>query len=233
MSDTPRGQTYQYFGKTPSGVEMALTLDVDGKTPAEIAAYLKSVDAELKAAGFTRSDRLDKPAGGWGGKGQQPRAETPPPAGIVRPDHCATPMRYMKYRKEGAPGAPARNLDPGWRDMWVCAKDKQCEDVTSGKSEKAAANFDMKAEAAATPAEAPSNGAVPHDRPMTGDEMIAFWSKTREMGYQRGKVFEVAAEVIHGQGPSMKEKEWMELGKLAVHRVFTRLKEMHTAEAQT
>jgi len=139
MSDT-RG--FSYYGKTPSGVEMALTLDVDaGKKPAEIAAYLKAVDLELKAAGFTRSDRLDKPAGGWGGgKGQQPRPETPPPAGIVRPDHCDAPMRYVKYRKDGAPGAPARNLDPGWKDMWVCSKDKGCEDVTSGKSEKAAAS---------------------------------------------------------------------------------------------
>lgn len=232
--------TFIWYGRAPSGADVEvhlnvneIVLEVAGSTPAnpvtrapyptELFDAFKRADAALKAAGFTRSERFDKPTYGGGGS-KQKRPDTPPPPGIMVPQHCGEAMKYIRYKKDGAKGFPARGVAEGYADMWVCVKDKQCEDVTSGKSDRAHASFDMRPDTEAKPAE--SNG----DRAMEAKEWVDFWTKVRAMGYDRPMVFETAADVLTGHGPSMTDVEFTKLGKIAVHKVFVALKEKHDAK---
>lgn len=203
MSENPQG--FSYYGKTPNGVEMALTLSLEGiDTPDEIATFCTQLDAALHAKKFTRSDRLDKPAGGWGGKGQQQaKPKMAPPAGIVQPPHCGEPMQYVKYHNDktaNAPGDEFRGLPAGWKDMWVCAKDKQCEDVTSGKSDRAAVNFDMKRTPAETAPHGSQGGPGVAETPRAAQpsatapalSWTAFWREATPLGLKQSGLDELA-----------------------------------------
>lgn len=146
---------FVWFGKSPTGADVEFQVDSVGD-----AENAKIVDAAIKAAGFLPSPRFAPPTYGGGGRGNQ-RPETPAPTGIIRPDHCGVPMKYVVYKKDGAKGFPDRGVDAGKADMWVCSKDKQCEDVTSGKSDRAHANFDMK--------KAPASDRAPLAERVNGD----------------------------------------------------------------
>jgi len=255
--------TITWYGKGPSGADFEIKIESDGDATA-IARAAGALDAAMQHASFKASDRFARPAygggGGGGGKGRKPDLD--PPAGIVVPEHCGEPMKYIIYNKDNVTpkareGLTARGVPAGKSDMFVCHKDKQCEEVTSGRSDRAYATFDMKPvkppaaaappKPAAPPAAPPAQEQkpplaerlgrpeTPGDRPMTPEEKVSFWTATRGMGYTREQVFEIAADVLTGHGPSMTDVEFTALtdgSKLAVHRVFVALKEKHETTAK-
>lgn len=102
------GSNFELFLKTPKGIEAALRVSLSDVPPqkvgentvegvAALAAYMARLDAQLAQAGFTRSDRLDKPARGGGGQWQKP--SDPPPPDIQVPVHCGEPMKYRAEKK--------------------------------------------------------------------------------------------------------------------------------------
>jgi hypothetical protein len=109
--------TMTWFGKSPTGadVEFCFDLDVDG--PIDAGATL---DRNLKAAGYTRSERFDRPvyAGPSFGGGKPP--ETAPPADLVVQECCKLPMRYIPVRE-------ATGDKDGVAAHWDCRKGRGCE----------------------------------------------------------------------------------------------------------
>jgi hypothetical protein len=183
MSDNGNSRGFQYFAKSPSGVEIALHLDIDpGKKPEEIADYCAAIDAAMAAKKFTRSDRLDKPAGGWGGKQRQERQETAPPDDLEVPVHCELKMVYI----------PAREATADRKAVaahWDCREGKGCTDVrvvgdnrypftdwhlTKKKPAKAAA-----AAGTTPPAAAPMNGAA--EKPMAYMDFLTIAYKEHKL----------------------------------------------------
>lgn len=256
--------TFIWYGRSPTGADVEVHGSLEGDT-ASSAAMFKTFDAALAAAGFRRSERFDKPTYGGGGPGKNKRPDLPPPPGILVPFcvHCRQSpssekpdvvMRYIKYKKDGAKAGPRTAENEA--EMWVCPREKECEFVKSGKSDRAYAYFHMNPDpaqacaqcgaaagepcehrkppkAAAKSADASkATSAAPGDRPMTVDEKSKFWKAVREMGYSREQVFELAADVLTGQGPSMKDTEFTKItdtSYLSVHKVYTALKEKHDA----
>jgi hypothetical protein len=148
-----------WYGRAPSGAEVEVVLE--DMAPEQVVPRLGALDAALKAASFGPSDRFARPTyGGGGGPGKGKRPDLAPPPGIIVPEHCGEPMKYIVYAKDSAKGHEGRGVPPGKADMWVCHKDKLCEEVTSGRSERAFATFDMKpipaAQDAAPPAKPPA-----------------------------------------------------------------------------
>ena len=177
-----------WYGRAPSGAEVEIHLDpseiaieVEGSTkanpktrapyPTELFDAFKRADSGLASVGFKGSDRFARPTygGGGGGHGKGKRPDLAPPPGIVVPEHCGAPAKYIVYNKDNVTARArealaARGVPEGKADMWVCSKDKACEDVTSGKSERPWAGFDMKPipkPAEAKPAAAPTQPATP------------------------------------------------------------------------
>lgn len=175
--------TFIWYGKSPTGADVEFRVDLPFDT---IEGDAWAVDAALKKAGFVPSQRFAPPTFG-GGRGNQQRAQNPPPPGIVVPEHCGVAMKYVKYKKDGTVAAPAmlaRGLVDGWKDMWLCSKDKQCEDVTSGKSDRPAVNFDMKVMAGDA---APGSVNDASAKPMgLGD----FLNAALKLGYTRLQILE-------------------------------------------
>lgn len=112
--------SFDLYVKAPSGTEAALHVELaDVAHLQEIVDGMKRADALLKAAGFQRSERLDKPAYQKGGGNFQPRPETPPPADLEVPSHCGEHMRYVEAREaSGDKKAVAAH--------WDCRKGRGC-----------------------------------------------------------------------------------------------------------
>lgn len=106
------------YAKSPSGIEVTIAVPIAAHTADAIADYCAALDRELKAKGFTRSDRLDKPAPFT--RGQQPaKPEVQPPADLVIQEHCGLPMKYIPERaKDDGSKIPAH---------WDCRKGRGCE----------------------------------------------------------------------------------------------------------
>ena len=197
MSDPCSGFTI--YGRTPSGVEYTLNVGVDPAAgAAEIAKNLATIDAALKTAGFTRSERLEPKAWGGGGGGGKPRTETPVPPSLERWSHCGVPALYIVYNKDGAKGSVERGVPAGKAEMWACAKDKQCETVTSGQDTRRAVNFDMKPakKTATSPTgAAPVNGpaaAAPTGQPKPIQGYGDFLNAALPLGYTKPEIIKFA-----------------------------------------
>lgn len=122
MNEDPRSG-FAFYVKSPSGIETALHVTTgDLVHVAALVEGMKEADRLLKAAGFVRSDRLDKPVyqRGGGGGGRAARPETPPPADLEVPEHCGQPMVYMPggKRQDGSDYSP----------RWVCRAGSACEE---------------------------------------------------------------------------------------------------------
>jgi hypothetical protein len=218
--------TFTYYGKTPTGVEMALTLDVAADSPpAEIVSRLKDLDLELKKVGFTRSDRLDKPAYGAGGGNFQKKPETPAPPDLEIPSHCDQLMKYVPAREEGD-GKKAVAAH------WDCRKGRGCaEPRTVGENTFPFTNWHLtkkkpdampaKASGSALTADA-SKKAEPADRPMTGKEWTEFWTKARAMSYD-------VPTVLANAG--VDQEAFTKWTKVQVHDLFVKLKDLAEGKA--
>jgi len=145
MNDTDPRSGFAFYVKSPSGIETALhvaTADV-ASIPALVEG-MKEADALLKAAGFVRSDRLDKPAYQKGGGAFNAPQETPPPADLEVPEHCGQPMKYV-------PEKPKANGDGVVSAHWDCRKGRGCaEPRTVGDRVYGFTNWDLAKKAAAT-----------------------------------------------------------------------------------
>lgn len=208
-----------WYGKGPSGADVEIKIEAEGDVAA-IARAAGALDAAMQHANFKPSDRFARPAygGGGGGAGKGRKPDLEPPAGIVVPQHCGEPMKYIRYKKANAKGHEGRGVPAGEADMFVCHKDKQCEEVTSGRSERAFATFDMKPvkpaaasapppAAAAPPAAAPPKPAAPPaappPAPPAASDKIAgemawtsFEAKAEELGYNNQELIREIARGI-------------------------------------
>lgn len=222
-----------WYGKGPNGADVEVQIETEGDARA-IAAAAGALEAAMHGAGFKPGDRFARPAyggGGGGGAGKGRKPDLDPPAGIVVPAHCGEPMKYIRYKSAGAKGHEGRGVPAGEKDMFVCHKDKQCEEVTSGRSDRAFATFDMKpvkpAAAAAppkpaappppaTPPPAPARPATPPAAdPIAGDRAWdSFETKAEELGYNNQELIReiardipvVRGETTRGQLQTLLEK---------------------------
>lgn len=218
-----------WYGRAPSGADVEVVLDVDDPDPLHVVGQASTLDAGLTRAGFKASDRFARPAyGGGGGPGKGKRPDLAPPPGIIVPEHCGEPAKYIVYNKDNVTAKArealaARGVPEGKVDMWVCSKDKACEDVTSGKSERPWAGFDMKpVPAAAPPAKPALEGAFIRDTPppaaaddgvvaaagtgplgekAAGDAAWAsFDAKVEALGYGEATLAEIARGIVIQKG---------------------------------
>lgn len=182
MGDTPHGFTY--YGKSADGVEMALSLPLDGlTTPKDIADYCKQVVSEMKAAGFVRSDRLDKPAyGGGGWKGGQQQAEEPPPADLVVHEHCGEPMRYVKER-------PANGEKAAVAAHWDCRKGRNCAEArTVGDRKFPFTNWHLTKKPAGENAPPTNGNSTSQNGASKLMNWTQFWAKATPLGIKQTDV---------------------------------------------
>lgn len=175
--DTPHGFTY--YAKSADGVEVALTIPLEGlTTPKDVAEYCRQVVSEMKSAGFVRSDRLDKPAyGGGGGRPGAARPEEKAPDNIVVPAHCGEPMVYhAAYKNRNDKEIAAR---------FTCRKGKACAEPEERNGEKwPATNWHMTVKQPGDSAPATNgNGAKPVLMNWT-----QFWAKATPIGVKQSDV---------------------------------------------
>ncbi len=202
MNDTPRTTGFDWYGKSPNNIEIALHVELaDLPHLEQIVAGITELDAKLAVKKFTRSDRLDKPTytgGGWRGAAQ--RQEDPVPAGLHVPSHDGQPMRFI--------AAGARQDGTRYSARFVCRADKLCTkkdkdgrpfaDWTMHDEEGKAFKFpDAKAKASeGGPAEkgTETNGATP-PRP----DFSGFWFALGPMDEQAKKALKDQAALRFGK----------------------------------
>lgn len=229
MNESPKGTSFDWYGKSPNNVEVAFHVDVaDIAHVPQMVEALKLADAELTKAGFKRSDRLEPRAFGGGGSGRPgvPRPEEKPPDDLVIPEHCGVPMVY-RAPKDATADRKAVSA------RWECRQGRDCDRAEErGGNKYGATDWHLTKKPGdsakpspkpkATPDVPPTNGG---DRPMTMQEWGDFWRKARELGFDRQQVFLVAARIDTPEATTpMGETAFGALGKIAIHHIFTVLK---------
>lgn len=136
MEREKQGSSFDFFVKSKNGYEAALHVDIADldMTPAQDGAVrtrldvlllaLNRVDKLLDQAGFVRSERLDKPARGGGGRPPQPSKPIELEDGeVVRCKFCDSDDLYDNRE---------RKQKEGWRGPnFKCKKCRAvCWDVT-------------------------------------------------------------------------------------------------------
>lgn len=194
MNDAPRTTGFDWYGKSPSGVEMALHVELaDVPHLDQLVKGLADADRLLTAAKFTRSDRLDKPTYGNKGRPGAPRPEEPPPPDLVVPEHCGVSMVYK-------PAKPAEGDRKAVSPRWVCRKGQDCaEPEERGGNRYPATNWHLTKKAVE------ANGTQPGAM-----HYGAFLTEAHKLGYNRIAVLKLAqTDEAHLQ--AMGAEEWTKL----------------------
>lgn len=201
MSGNGNGHGFTLYGKTPHGMEYQLVInvaDVPGG-PRGFALMLKTIDDEMYSAGFTRSDRLDKPAYGAGGRPGPPRPEEKPPAGLEVPEHCGLSMIYRPPKDASGDRKPVAA-------RWECRKGKDCAEAEErGGNKYGATNWHLTKKMDGAPAT--SNGATAKPLDYAGFLTRAY----QEFGYKRDATAVFAGVKTPDELEALGAEKWLDL----------------------
>lgn len=185
LEPTPQRSGFDFYLKSPKGVEVAFHVsseDVEiakeGTLIGSLVRAFKEADELLQKAGFTRSDRLDRPANNYGGgKGNwQQKPKTPWPDEYEIPKCCGVDMVYFPHRE-------AQGDRKALNEHGECAEGQKCAfPRVVGDKKYPRSQFELTKKAGTPPASTAGKPSAPAQEP-AGDAKVdvsAWWATARK-----------------------------------------------------